>query len=139
MIALDKLVMRTGVTLTFLGIVVGTGVIAIAFFSAACYLALAEPLGTAYAAFATGCILIAVAAFLVLGVKLVVLRSSRPKAAATQPDGRIAAAKIGEMLGEEAGAWTKQHPGAAVLAALAAGFVVGSSPKLRNGLRRLLG
>jgi hypothetical protein len=42
------------------------------------------------------------------------------------------------MLGEEAGAWTKRHPGAAVLAALTAGFVVGSSPKLRNLVTRLL-
>lgn len=126
---------RAGATLTLLGVAVGMSVLAVAFLSAALYLALIAPLGAPLAALATGGALLGVSGLLVFAVRFWVLPPRRPAAA---PDGRVAAAKLGEMLGEEAGAWTKRHPGAAVLAALAAGFVVGSSPKLRNLVTRLL-
>ena len=131
---------RTGAALVLLGIATGMGVLAVAFLCAALYLALLEPLGAPLAALATAGALVVVAGLLVLSIRLFVLRPgrSRPGPEPKQSNGQEAAAKLGEMLGEEAGAWTKQHPGSAMIAALAAGFVVGSSPKLRAILLSLL-
>jgi len=137
MTTIDKLFMRTGIALVFLGIAVGVSILAVVFLTAAVYLALVEPLGMPKAALATGGVLIAVAAILMLAVKLVVTSSQRPKRAPARPDGQIAAAQLGELIGEGAATWTRQHPGTTIFAALAAGFVVGSSPKLRTGLMRL--
>jgi hypothetical protein len=129
---------RTGAALVLLGIATGMGLLAVAFLCAALYLALQEVLGAPLAALVIAGGLVFVAALLVLSIKVFVLRPGRPGPEPTQPDGRAAAAKLGEMLGEEAGAWTKQHPGMAMVAALAAGFVVGTSPKIRAILLSLL-
>lgn len=137
MTTVDKLFMRTGIALVFLGIAVGVGVLAVVFLTAAIYLALVEPLGMPLAALTTGGVLIVVAAILMLAVKLIVSSSQRPKRAPPPQDGQIAAARLGELIGEEAATWTRRHPGVSIFAALAAGFVVGSSPKLRTGLMQL--
>ena len=129
---------RAGATLTLLGMAAGVGVLALGFLSAALYLALIGPFGAAMAALVTGGVLVAIAALLLLAIKLFVLRPLRAPAPSAQPDGPAAAAKLGEMLGEEGGLLVKRHPGAAMLAALAAGFVVGSSPKTRSRLANLL-
>ena len=129
---------RAGAALTLLGVAAGMGVLALGFLSAALYLALAEPLGPAMAALVTGGVLVAIAALLLLAIKLFVLRPLRAAEPSAQPDGQATAAKLGEMLGEEGGLLIKRHPGAAMLAALAAGFVVGSSPKTRARLANLL-
>jgi hypothetical protein len=122
--------------LALLGAAAGLGVLALGFLSAALYLALIDPLGTPIAALVTGGVLIAVAALLLLVVKLMIPR--RPPEASAQPGGPVTAAKLGEILGEEGGALIKGHPGTAVFAALAAGFVVGNSPKIRARLMSLL-
>ena len=129
---------RAGATLTLLGVAAGMGVLALGFLSAALYLALADPMGAAMAALVTGGVLIAIAALLLLAIKLLVLRPRRSPGDAAQPDGPAAAAKLGELLGQEGGLLIKRHPGAAMLAALAAGFIVGSSPKTRDRLANLL-
>lgn len=113
-------------------------VLAVAFLSVALYLALVEPLGAPLAALLTGGALLAIAALIMLAAKFVILSPRRLKTAPSGADGEVAAAKLGEMLAEEAGAWTKRHPGSAMVTALVAGFVVGSSPKLRTLLLRLL-
>jgi len=137
MTTLDKLFMRTGIALVFLGIAAGIGFLAVMFLTAAVFLALVESMGMPMAALATGGVLIAFAVILLLAVKLLVSSSQRPKRAPLRQDGQIAAAELGELIGEEAAAWARLHPGAVTFAALAAGFVVGSSPKLRTGLMRL--
>lgn len=129
---------RAGAMLALVGVAAGMGVLAVAFLCAALFLALLEPLGAALAALVTGAVLVAVAAVLLLAVRLSVLGPHRPPQAAAPRDGLSAAAELGEMLGEEAGLWTRRHPGAAMLAALMAGFVVGSSPNIRARLLRLL-
>lgn len=138
MTTVDKLFMRTGIALVFLGIAAGIGFLAVIFLTAAVFLALVEPIGMPMAALATGGALIAFAAILMLVVKLIVSSSRRSKSAPPRQDGQMAAARLGELIGEEAATWTRQHPGATIFAALAAGFVVGSSPRLRTGLMRLL-
>lgn len=124
--------------LALLGAAAGIGTLALGFLSAALYLALIDPLGTSIAALVTGGVLIAVAALLLLVVKLLVPRPRRPLEASVPPDGPVTAAKLGEILGEEGGALIKGHPGTAIFAALAAGFVVGNSPKIRARLMSLL-
>ncbi len=52
---------------------------------------------------------------------------------------RELAAQLGQIIGEQAAGWTRQHPYGAVGMALAAGFVVGMSPELRRTLRGLMG
>jgi hypothetical protein len=116
----------------------GMGVMALGFLSAALYLALIEPLGAAIAALVTGGVLVAIAASLLLAIKIFVLRPRRAPEPSAQPDGQATAARLGEMLGEEGTLLIKRHPGAAMLVALAAGFVVGSSPKIRARLANLL-
>ncbi len=138
MSTLSRRFARAGTILALLGAAAGIGILALGFLSAALYLALIDPLGTPAAALVTGGVLIAVAALLLLIVKLLAPRPHRPPEASARPDGPAAAAKLGEMLGEEGGALIKGHPGTAMLAALAAGFVVGSSPKIRSRLMSLL-
>lgn len=136
--SLSRWIARAGATLTLLGVAAGMGVLAVAFLSVALYLALLEPLGAPSAALVTGGVLLAVAALVVLAVKIMISPPRRLRGARAEPDGPAVAARLGELLGEDAGNWTKRHPGTAMLAALAAGFVVGSSPKLRAALLRLL-
>jgi hypothetical protein len=129
---------QAGAMFTLLGVAVGLCILAIMFLSTALCVALIDPIGLPLAAMTTGAVLIAVAGLLVLIVRFSVLRPQRAPEPPPQPDGRVAAAKLGEMFGEEAGAWTGQHPLAAMAAALMAGFIVGSSPKLRVKLKNIL-
>jgi hypothetical protein len=124
--------------LALLGAAAGIGILALGFLSAALYLALIDPLGTPIADLVTGGVLIVAAALLLLVVKLLVPRPRRPPEASAPPDRPVTAAKLGEILGEEGGALIKGHPATAIFAALAAGFVVGSSPKIRAKLMSLL-
>jgi len=135
---LSRWFVRAGTILTLLGTAVGMAILALGFLSAALYLALIEPMGTPIAALVTGCVLIAIAALFLLIIKFLTRPSSRSPEASVQPDGQATAAKLGEMLGEEGGDLIKRHPGSAILAALAAGFVVGCSPKVRAKLMSLL-
>jgi len=135
--ALGRWFARTGATLALVGIAVGMSVLAVAFLSAALYLALLQPLGAPLAALLTGGALLAVAAVIVLAVKYLISSPRRRATVPSEADGEVAAARLGEMLAEEAGAWTKRHPGTAMVTALVAGFLVGSSPRLRTLLLRL--
>lgn len=136
--ALSRWFARAGATLTLLGVAAAMGVLAVVFLSLALYFALVAPLGAPLAALVTGGVLLAVAGIVVLVAWLMISPPRRQPAKSGEPDGRAAAARLGEMLGEETGNWTKRHPGSAMLAALAAGFAVGSSPKLRDLVWRLL-
>lgn len=48
------------------------------------------------------------------------------------------AAKLGALVGREAVSLIGAHPGRAAVTALAAGFVIGANPRLREALRELL-
>ena len=134
---LSRWFVRTGTTLALLGIAVSLAVLAVAFWTVALYLALLERLGAPLAALWTGGALLAVAALFVLAARWLIRPPRRATTGPSQPNAEVAAARLGEMLAEEAGGWTKRHPGSAMFTALAAGFVVGSSPKLRSLLSQL--
>lgn len=137
MSALSGWFARAGASLAVAGVAAAVAVLAVAFLSAALCLWLTDLVGLPLAALITGAVLLAVAGLLLLALGPLA-RRPRPPAAAVRPEGEATAAALGEMLGEEAATWTKRHPAAAMLAALAAGFVVGTSPSLRAKLLRLL-
>jgi len=127
---------RAGTTLALLVIAAGMGLLAVAFLCAALYLGLVEPLGKPLAALVTGCVLAAIASLVML-LMFLLLRQRTPPKAPPRPDDRPAVGELAELLGEEAGKWARQHPGSTLLAALVAGIVVGSSPKIRARILNL--
>lgn len=109
---------------------------------AALWLSLATLLTPAQAALATGAVVFALAALLALLGRAVVRGRPRrqvPKAAAAEPlSGATAAALVGSELGEVGGEWVRANLGKVMLGALAGGFAIGFSPRLRNALMRRL-
>jgi hypothetical protein len=110
------------------------------FLVAALYLNLATYAGPTRAALITGVLCLAVGCIVLL-IGWLVLRS------ATRSDGRRdrkptdaagLALALGEAVGGDLQSLAKNHRYAMIGAALAAGFAVGVSPKLRRALRSLL-
>ena len=109
------------------------------FLVAALYLNLATYAGPTRAALVTGVLCLAVGCIVLL-IGWLVLRS------ATRSDGRDRkptdaaglALALGEAVGGDLQSLAKNHRYAMIGAALAAGFAVGVSPKLRRALRSLL-
>ena len=100
----------------------------------ALWLALYCVMSPAAAALCTGLAAILVA--LLIAVVLAFARRGR-----RSPTGGFdgeAVARLAAVGGREAGSFVAAHPGRATIAALAVGFVVGASPKLRAALREVL-
>jgi|GEM_PF-6543422 hypothetical protein len=57
---------------------------------------------------------------------------------AVRPSANILGAEIGRMLGEDAQSYIAKKPWTAVMLAVAGGFVIGLSPRLREALLRVL-
>lgn len=129
---------QAGTTLVLLAVAAGIGVLAVGFLSAALFLGLVEPLDPPLAALVTGAVLVAVVALMLFVARLLVLRPRAPSDTPKRSGSRPSAGELGELLREEAGLWARQHPAGAMLAALVAGFVVGSNPKIRTKLLDLL-
>ena len=109
------------------------GLAAVGFFLTAVYLAVL-PLGQPWLAPAiTGGVALLVA--LALAVVATGRRERRPAAGR---EGKVALA-LGQDLGKDVERWFQAHKKHAVVAALAAGFAFGVSPRLRQTVRRLLG
>ena len=109
------------------------------FLVAALYLQLATAAGPTAAALITGALCLAVGG-LVLLVGWLVLRSAsrRDRQPQKSPDAVKMALAMGEALGGDLQSLARNHRTAMIGAALAAGFAVGVSPKLRRALRNLL-
>lgn len=136
---MHRLVVRLETLLVFgvpalILIVTGVG-----FLVAALYIALANALGPAGAALTTGVICFAVAGLLAL-IGWLVLRALRPrrKRPGHSADGMTMAMAAGEAMGGDLRSLAKQHRFGLVGGALAAGFVVGVSPKVRRLLLNFL-
>ena len=109
------------------------GLAAVGFFLTAVYLAVL-PLGQPWLAPAiSGGVALLVA--LALAVVATGRRERRPAAGR---EGKVALA-LGQDLGKDVERWFQAHKKHAVVAALAAGFAFGVSPRLRQTVRRLLG
>ena len=114
------------------------------FLVAAMYIGLAQDMAPAGAALTTGVICLAGAGLLTL-IGWLVLRSLSPSdkrdehpPQAVKPDAVKLAMAVGEVLGGDLQSLAKQHRYGLIGAALAAGFAVGVSPKLRRSLLNLL-
>ncbi len=109
------------------------------FLVAALYMVLATATGPTGAALITSVICIGGAGIVAL-IGWLVLRSAsrqdKPKDSA--PDAAKLAMAMGEALGGDLQSLAKNHRYGMIGAALAAGFAVGVSPKLRRSLRSLL-
>lgn len=102
---------------------------------AADYFAFANILAPPFAALAAAGTAILFCVIAVVIGKLIL--SSMKKRARRNLQSRIAAV-IGEVFGADIGEFTDRHPARSIGAALAAGFVLGFSPKLRKAMVHLL-
>ncbi len=109
------------------------------FLVAALYIAMARDMDPAGAAVITGVIAL-VGAGLLSVIGWLVLRSSAPpdKHDDQAPDAVKMAMAVGEALGGDLQSLAKHHRYGMIGAALAAGFALGVSPKLRRSLLNLL-
>lgn len=128
----------TAIASVLIGLV--AGIIALAFFSYAIYLAFLNVLAPAVAAAVTGVVVIAAAALLVGIVRLALRprRRRRPAAGIPSLEECETAAEAGSELGRKIRGIAAASSGGGLLAALVAGFAVGLSPKLRAFLQALL-
>ncbi len=109
------------------------------FMVAALYMGLATNMEPPAAALMTGAICIAGAGLLSL-IGWLVLRSMAPRETREEqaPDAVKMAMAIGEALGGDLQSLAKRHRHGLIGAALASGFALGVSPKLRRSLLNLL-
>ncbi len=109
------------------------------FLVAALYLNLATYAGPTRAALITGVLCLAVGCIVLLIGWLVLRSAARRDGRDRKPtDAAGLALALGEALGGDLQSLAKNHRYAMIGAALAAGFAVGVSPKLRRALRSLL-
>jgi hypothetical protein len=109
------------------------------FLVAALYLNLATYAGPTRAALITGVLCLAVGCIVLLIGWLVLRSAARRDGRDRKPtDAAGLALALGETLGGDLQSLAKNHRYAMIGAALAAGFAVGVSPKLRRALRSLL-
>lgn len=137
---ISRFIAKIAIAFAMLLIGLIAGVIAIAFFAYAVYLALLNVLVSPAAAAITGVVVLA-AALVLMGLVRVLFRPRRRRV-------RIAdiptleecenAADVGSELGRRIRGLAGASTGGGLLAALLAGFAVGISPKLRTFLQSLL-
>ena len=136
---MDRYVYRLELLVVF-GLLIALLVLAgLGFVAAAIYLSLAVDLGPTGAALVTGSICFGVAVVVALIAWLAVRALHKPQKAETKASDAIKLAlTVGEALGGDLKTMAKTHRLELIGIALAAGFAVGVSPKLRKSLRDLL-
>jgi multisubunit Na+/H+ antiporter MnhB subunit len=136
---LSRFIARIAVAVASLVIGVIAGVIALAFFSYAIYLAFLNLLVPPAAAAITGVVVIA-AAILLVGIVRLAFRPRRRRRTSEIPslEECETAAEVGSELGRKIRGIAAANSGGGLLAALVAGFAVGVSPKLRAFLQAIL-
>jgi len=136
---MSALVFRLQVLVAFGGVAALLMLTGSGFLVGALYLNLATYAGPAGAALITGVLCLAVGGIVLL-IGWLVLRSATQRDTRDRKptDAAGLALALGEALGGDMQSLAKNHPYAMIGAALAAGFAVGVSPKLRRSLRSLL-
>jgi hypothetical protein len=132
------LIARIATSIALMVIALVAVLVALGYFVFALYLWLAEYLVPPAAALVSGAIVLFVALLLVM-IASAMLRGSRRRRrdlASSIPE--EAAAELGGLLGDKVQGFANLHRGSSLLTALAAGFAVGVSPRLRSLLWRLL-
>jgi hypothetical protein len=112
--------------------------IAVGYFIFALYLWLTTYLVPWGAAVVAGLIVLVIAALLALIARLFMRGSKRRDRDYPSLSAAEAAAEIGSLFGDKVQGLAQMNKGASLLTALAAGFAVGVSPKLRTLLWRIL-
>jgi hypothetical protein len=149
---MERFVLRMVVVLGALFAAFAVAVVALGFLATGLYLLMAGVMPAFQAAFLTGFIgLLAILIVLLVGAWAVSRRGpARPLPMGaktpdgTMPDGKILgepmqiAMLLGNLLGKRALGTAKSHAYTTVLGGLAAGFVYGLSPKVREILRNLM-
>jgi len=137
---LSRLIARIATAIASLLIGLVAGVIALAYFSYAIYLAFLNVLVPSAAAAVTGVVVIAAALLLVGIVRLVFRPRRRRRRADAIPslEECETAAEVGSELGRKIRGIAAANSSGGLLAALVAGFAVGVSPKLRAFLQAIL-
>lgn len=135
---ISRFIAKIAIAFAMLLIGLVAGVIAIAFFAYAVYLALLNVLVGPAAAAITGVVVLA-AALVLMGLIRAVFRPRRRRVVDIPSLEECEnAADIGSELGRRIRGLAGASTGGGLLAALAAGFAVGISPKLRAFLQSLL-
>jgi ABC-type protease/lipase transport system fused ATPase/permease subunit len=139
---MERMLARALISAGLMIVVAVLGLTAVGFFLTAIYLAVL-PLGQPWLAPAiTGGVALLVA-LVILGVVATGRRKRRPipqsvSRSGVWREGEVALA-LGQDLEKDVERWFQAHRKHAVVAALAAGFAFGASPRLRQTVRRLLG
>jgi len=129
-----------GLALTLIVLLLSS--VAVGFLCAAIYLGLTEVTTPPLAALGTGLAVLLAALVIALTARVVSRGPARARhtarlSASQTRDARFDA-RVSKAVGEEIGRLTKTHAAGATIAALAAGFAVGLSPRLRRTLWQLL-
>jgi len=137
---ISRFIVKIAIAIAMLLIGLVAGVIAVAFFAYAVYLALLNVLVGPAAAAITGVVVLAAALVLMGGIRAVFRPRRRRRRRADIPSLEECenAADIGSELGRKIRGLAGASTGGGLMAALVAGFAVGISPKLRAFLQSLL-
>lgn len=137
---MGRLAGRVAAALAVAAILAVLALAALGFLCAALYLGLARVVEPPMAALLTGVVVLAVVVVLAALAVVVAWLTGRRGGGGGQPrDAAGLARRAGEALGVDLQALAKGHARTLTLSALAAGFAVGVSPRLRRALLRLLG
>lgn len=132
-----RLLARVATSIALMVIALVAVLVALGYFVFALYLWLAEYLVPPAAALVSGCIVLFLALLLVLIARAMLRGSKRRRRDLAAMSAEETAAEIGGLLGDRVQGFANLHRGSSLLTALAAGFAVGVSPKLRGILWRL--
>jgi hypothetical protein len=130
------LIARIAMSIALMVVALVAVLVALGYFVFALYLWLAEYLVPPAAALVSGAIVLLVALLLVT-IARAMLRGSRRRRDVSPLTPEETAAQLGGLLGDKVQGFANLHRGSSLLTALAAGFAVGVSPKLRSILWRL--
>ena len=136
---MGRLAGRVAAALAVAAILAVLALAALGFLCAALYLGLARVVEPPMAALLTGVVVLAVVVVLAALAVVVAWLTGRRGGGGQPRDAAGLARRAGEALGVDLQALAKGHARTLTLSALAAGFAVGVSPRLRRALLRLLG
>ena len=129
---------RLAISIALILIALVAAMIAVGYFVYALYLWLAMYLVPPAAAVVAGLIILVLAAVLALIGRGVVRGSKRRDRDYSSMSAAETAAELGNLFGDKVQGFAQMNKGTSLLTALAAGFAVGVSPKLRSLLWRII-
>jgi hypothetical protein len=133
-----RFVARLAISIALLLIALVAALIAVGYFVFALYLWLTNYLVPPAAAVVAGLIILVVSALLALIARSAMRGSKRRDRDYTSMTAAETAAELGSLFGDKVQSFAQMSKGTSLLTALAAGFAVGVSPKLRALLWRII-